>query len=430
MKINILSTATTLAIIIPFTSQFVSGFITTSSHSFTFRTATTNQENAAFQRSLNIMRASSLVTPKDDTSFLPPVDPLQEDDVTDPDSIAAASKMRRVFVPVPEYISSNGEVGISYIHWPATNTNNRNKKMPVLLVHGFDSSSLEYRRLGPLLASQGVDVYAVDLLGWGFTQVSPLCEDYSANAKVDALASFWSTIGNNQPVAIGGASLGGAAAIEFASLPDSPAKACILIDAQGFVDGVGPVVSLLPDPLARLGVSVLKSVPLRKSANQMSYYDKETFATEDALKIGRVHCLRDGWEESMMSFMSSGGFKPKSKVPLVEQRTCVIWGRQDTILDGETYANKFMETLPNPSNELVWIEECGHVPHLEQPLKTAQVISQFLDELMQDDQMQREVLAAQQQNNFLNANDNKAVVGLAGFAAAAAAAVSIGTALN
>jgi len=90
-----------------------------------------------------------------------------------------------------------------------------------------------------------------------------------------------------------------------------------------------------------------------------------------------------------------------------------------------------METLPNPSNQLIWIEECGHVPHLEQPLKTAQVISQFLDELMQDDLIQREVLAAQQQNDFFNLNDNKAVVGFAGVAAAAAAAaVSIGTVLN
>ena len=39
---------------------------------------------------------------------------------------------------------------------------------------------------------------------------------------------------------------------------------------------------------------------------------------------------------------------------------------------------KFIDTLPNAS--LKWIEECGHVPHLEQPEQTAQVISEFLTE--------------------------------------------------
>ena len=37
-----------------------------------------------------------------------------------------------------------------------------------ILLHGFDSSSLEFRRFVPLLEQLG-DVYAVDLAGWGFT---------------------------------------------------------------------------------------------------------------------------------------------------------------------------------------------------------------------------------------------------------------------
>lgn len=37
------------------------------------------------------------------------------------------------------------------------------------------------------------------------------------------------------------------------------------------------------------GVQVLKSVPLRSLANQMAYHDKERLATEDAMRIGRLH---------------------------------------------------------------------------------------------------------------------------------------------
>jgi hypothetical protein len=37
---------------------------------------------------------------------------------------------------------------------------------------------------------------------------------------------------------------------------------------------------------------------------------------------------------------------------------------------------KFVKELPNA--QLQWIEECGHVPHLEQPKATAEAIASFL----------------------------------------------------
>jgi hypothetical protein len=41
----------------------------------------------------------------------------------------------------------------------------QSSKQPLLLLHGFDSSAVEWRRLVPLLAPH-FDVYAVDLLGY------------------------------------------------------------------------------------------------------------------------------------------------------------------------------------------------------------------------------------------------------------------------
>ena len=37
---------------------------------------------------------------------------------------------------------------------------------------------------------------------------------------------------------------------------------------------------------------------------------------------------------------------------------------------------QFVDTLPDA--RLVWIEECGHVPHLEKPEQTADAISSFI----------------------------------------------------
>jgi hypothetical protein len=43
----------------------------------------------------------------------------------------------------------------------------------------------------------------------------------------------------------------------------------------------------LPNFAAKAGIKVLGSKPLRSLANQIAYYDKKQFATEDAMRIGR-----------------------------------------------------------------------------------------------------------------------------------------------
>ena len=78
-------------------------------------------------------------------------------------------------------------------------------------------------------------------------------------------------------------------------------------------------------------VHAKESVPLRSSANQMSYFDKQKYATDDALNIGRVHCMQEGWDDALVSFMQSGGFSPSSKVPLISAPTLILWGRQDKV---------------------------------------------------------------------------------------------------
>nr|GMC56912.1 2-hydroxy-6-oxononadienedioate/2-hydroxy-6-oxononatrienedioate hydrolase [Ipomoea batatas]GMC62208.1 2-hydroxy-6-oxononadienedioate/2-hydroxy-6-oxononatrienedioate hydrolase [Ipomoea batatas] len=44
-------------------------------------------------------------------------------------------------------------------------------KEPVVLLHCFDSSCLEWRRTYPLLEDTGVEAWAIDILGWGFSDL-------------------------------------------------------------------------------------------------------------------------------------------------------------------------------------------------------------------------------------------------------------------
>ncbi|CAM9275757.1 unnamed protein product [Discosporangium mesarthrocarpum] len=221
----------------------------------------------------------------------------------------------------------------------------------------------------------GAEVYAMDVLGWGFTEVDGVTS-FGPEAKRLHLKGFWEQIMRGQPMTLVGASLGGAIALDFTHEYPEAVKKLVLIDAQGFIEGSGPGASL-PGPLAKLGINVLGSKPLRSLANQMSYKNKE-LATEDAVRIGRLHVLCDGWAEASLKFMNSGGYNVSSKVPEIETETLVLWGRQDRILDPNLYAQRFQDEMPNA--KLVWVEECGHVPHLEQPDMAASAIMSFVKE--------------------------------------------------
>ncbi|MFN5764161.1 MAG: alpha/beta fold hydrolase, partial [Pseudanabaena sp.] len=57
------------------------------------------------------------------------------------------------------------------------------------------------------------------------------------------------------------------------------------------------------------------------------------------------------------------------------QETLILWGDRDRIL-GTKDAAKFQSIIPN--NKLVWIDNSGHVPHLERPEITAREILKFI----------------------------------------------------
>lgn len=290
-------------------------------------------------------------------------------------------------VEVPTFISPSGIVETSFALFKSGSGKNvpkgimetsfesgsAKKKAPIVMLHGFDSSCLEYRRLAPLLAEGGGrDVIIPDLLGWGFTRPPADILTYGPEAKMEHLRAFIRQVCGNGPVVVVGASLGGALAVLLAAQTPQMVEKVVLIDAQGFIDGKGP--SNLPVPLARLGVNVLKSSPLRMFANILAYSDKK-FATLDAMRVGKLHCYTQCWEDASINFLLSGGFSPSSWVDKVTQQTLLLWGRNDEILEPKT-AEKFVETMPRCT--LKWVEDCGHVPHLEKPELTAETVLEFL----------------------------------------------------
>ena len=241
---------------------------------------------------------------------------------------------------------------------------------PLILVHGFDSSALEFRRLMPALEARGVEAYALDVLGWGLTV--PKAGVTVAEKRAQLGEFMDAVIGKGRKVTLVGASLGGAICIDSFCDDSARVESIALIDPQCLIDGTPPV----PRPLARWGVRVLASWPLRSAANRMAYADK-SLATDDAIRVGLLHTKRVGWEDDAIEWLLGGGYSVSSQVSkLRETPTLVLWGEDDGILPPADNLPRLGELLPDALVQIV--ADCGHVPHLEQPEQTADALAAFV----------------------------------------------------
>ena len=243
---------------------------------------------------------------------------------------------------------------------------------PILLLHGFDSSLLEFRRLMPLLA-QHHQTWAIDLLGFGFTE-RPDGIDVSPASIETHLYAAWKTL-IQHPVVLVGASMGGAAAIAFTLAFPEAVEKLVLIDSAGYSNG--PVMGrFLTDSLGYwVTERFLKKPSVRQKISEKAYFDK-TFASVDAQKCAALHLDCPNWSKSLISFTRSGGYRScKSRLSQIQVPTLILWGEGDRIL-GTKDAACFHSAIPQ--SKLVWVPSCGHVPHLEKPEFTAESILDFL----------------------------------------------------
>jgi pimeloyl-ACP methyl ester carboxylesterase len=287
--------------------------------------------------------------------------PSETVQLTESTSIALAEQIQRASIKTPLIPTA---IDTAFVHQGTGET-------PILLLHGFDSSVLEFRRLLPLLATQQ-DTWAVDLLGFGFTD-RPVNAPFTPEAIKTHLFHLWKTW-IARPVILVGASMGGAAAIDFAlSHPEAVAK-LVLLDSAGFVSGPAIGKFLFP-PLGYLATEFLRHPNVRRQVSLKAYYDS-SFVTADAECCAALHLKLPRWNQALIAFTKSGGYNFLSnKISKVTQPTLILWGDSDRIL-GIRDADRFQKEIAH--SELIWVETCGHVPHLEKPQTTAHHILEFI----------------------------------------------------
>ncbi|OMO71994.1 Alpha/beta hydrolase-1 [Corchorus olitorius] len=255
--------------------------------------------------------------------------------------------------------------------------NLQTKQSPLVLLHGFDSSCLEWRYTFPLLEEAGLETWAIDILGWGFSDLErrPSC---NVESKREHFYQLWKSY-IKRPMTLVGPSLGAAVAIDFAVKYPEAVENLILIDASVYAEGTGNLAKL-PRAAAYAGVAILKSVPLRVYTNFLVFKVISFSTSLDWMNIGRLHCLYPWWEDATVNFMISGGYNVSRQIDQVNQKTLIIWGEDDQIISNKLAVRLHCE-LPNAI--IRQIPDCGHLPHVEKPDAVARLIFEFMQESSQ-----------------------------------------------
>ncbi len=290
-------------------------------------------------------------------SFLPP----EVANLTEATSIGLVKKIQQTSVATP--LTSQSIL--------TTYTQQGNGQTPILLLHGFDSSVLEFRRLLPLLG-ENQETWAVDLWGFGFTERMRGLS-FSPEAIKTHLYCFWKQE-IRQPVILLGASMGGAAALDFTLTYPEVVERLVLLDSAGLANP--PLLGkLMFPPLDIWATEFLRNPKVRQGISRSAYYNKN-LANQDAYLCGALHLKSANWDQALIAFTKSGGYGSFLKqLGQIQQPSLIIWGENDRIL-GTKVAPKFQQAIIN--SQLEWVKECGHVPHLEQPEITSQVIKKWL----------------------------------------------------
>ena len=238
---------------------------------------------------------------------------------------------------------------------------------PVLLLHGFDSSFLEFRRLAPLLAS-GVQLFIPDLYGFGFCP-RPSGGDYSPSGVLRHLEVLAREIGSRNPAPLGliGASMGGSVAVELARRLPEQVNRLLLLAPAGLTGRPMP----LPPLLDGLGVSFLALPGVRRGLCRTAFADPDAAVGAAELEIASLHLQSPGWADALRRFARSGGFAGAG-APLPHQPITVLWGANDRILR----APQKRAALALLGERVRELDACGHLPHLDQ---TATVAATWLD---------------------------------------------------
>lgn len=279
------------------------------------------------------------------------------------------------------------EVGGVRVHYQEVG---RKDAPPLVLIHGFASSTLVWSSVFLKLADAGFRVIVPDLLGYGYTG-KPRDGEYTIEAQARLMRGLLDAL-DLERVCLVGSSYGGAVAATCALDDPQRIERLVLV---GAVSNNRPLrftllrlfsSPVLGDVLSPFLIGSRRLLRMRMKR----VYDRHSWVLDERRVDARHLPLRAaGTQRAIIRTVRAWDAERVSRdAHLIRQPTLLLWGENDPdvpLSDGERLRDEI------PDSRLVVFRNCGHLPHEEFPQAFTEVVAEFCSAQLAEEDLAQEV---------------------------------------
>lgn len=253
--------------------------------------------------------------------------------------------------------------------------NGKTDKPVLLMVHGFTADKDNWARMA-LFLKNDYHLIALDLLGHGQSP-RDINADYKISSQVQRVKDFADALGLEK-FHMAGNSMGGYITAMYAAKHPEQILSAILFDNAGVAQ---PTPS---DMLVALENKQAHPLIIRSSEDVDKFFNfvfadvpfmtgsiKQYYA-EQSIPLAPLY------EKIFADFHEIPEEQLEPLLPTIKAPVQIIWGREDRVLDVSS-----IETMrPLLKNlQIIIMDDVGHLPMLESPSQSAQLVHQFIQSL-------------------------------------------------
>jgi len=253
------------------------------------------------------------------------------------------------------------------------------KGKPIVFIHGLGASSYTWHKIAPELSKTN-RVIAIDLKGFGQSD-KPLDERYSIFDQAKLVEDFLSRSGL-RGVTLVGHSYGGGIALAVALNQMDAGKRqiekLVLIDSVAYRQPLPFFFQLLRTPIiGELGISLVPPEVQMTRALAIAYYRDDKVTAETVNHYASALHTEGGRHALFHTINSLDPDKAEEfsqRYRSLSTPALLLWCDHDKIVPLKL-GKRLADDLPDARIEV--IEDCGHIPHEEQPEETLRLIRDF-----------------------------------------------------
>ena len=249
---------------------------------------------------------------------------------------------------------------------------------PVVLLHGFGTSSFLWRHVAPLIAGAANTAFAVDLFGYGESD-RPFDADFGIGAQADYLDRALTALRVSRATVVG-IDVGGGVALRLAATRPDRVERLVLVNSVAFDELPGEDIRTLRRGTARFAMRVNRGVmgaaPLLTPLLQGSVADPDRMPDRLVARYLAAYVGADGVEH-LLALARSIRDDDLDELDLGSLRapTLVVWGERDRWLD-QGLPDRLAEAIPGST--LVRLPDVARLVPEEAPERLAALILDFM----------------------------------------------------